>query len=101
MTTLVFPGQGSQYVGMAKDFYDNFQSAKDVFELVEDNTNMKIKEIIFENPNNLLNITKYTQICIYTASMAIFEVFNEIFKNTSLFNISFVLGHSLGEYLHW
>ena len=98
MITLVFPGQGSQYVGMAKDFYDNFQSAKDVFELVEDNTNMKIKEIIFENPNNLLNITKYTQICIYTASMAIFEVFNEIFKNTSLFNISFVLGHSLGEY---
>ena len=45
-----------------------------------------------------MNITKYTQICVFTASMAIFRVFNEIFKDTKLFNINFVLGHSLGEY---
>ena len=98
MTTLVFPGQASQYVKMAKDFYDNFQTAKNIFELVEDSTKIKVKEIVFENTDKLLDITKYTQICIYTASMAIFEVFYEIFKNTSLCNINFVLGHSLGEY---
>ena len=98
MTTLVFPGQGSQYVGMARDFYSNFKTAQNVFELVEDCTNIKVKEIVFENTDNLLDITKYTQLCIFTVSMAIFEVFYELFKNTSLFDINFVLGHSLGEY---
>ena len=45
MTTLVFPGQGSQYLKMTKDFYDNFQTAKNIFELVEDCTKIKVKEI--------------------------------------------------------
>ena len=45
MTTLVFPGQGSQFVGMAKDFYDNFKIAKYIFNLVEDCTEIKVKEI--------------------------------------------------------
>ena len=62
MTTLVFPGQGSQYVGMAKDFYDNFDSARNIFNRVEDTTKVKIKDIIFKNEGNLLNITKYTQL---------------------------------------
>ena len=78
MTTLVFPGQGSQYLGMAKDFYNSYKSAKDVFEKVEESTKIKVKDIIFNNPENLLNITKYTQICIFTASMAIFEVFSNL-----------------------
>ena len=98
MTTLVFPGQGSQYVGMAKDFYDNFKVAKYIFNLVEKCTNIQVKEIVFENNDKLLDITRYTQLCTYTASMAIFEVFNQIFQNTSLVNINYVLGHSLGEY---
>ena len=98
MTTLVFPGQGSQYVGMAKDFYDNFKVAKYIFNLVEECTDIQVKEIVFENNDKLLDITRYTQLCTYTASMAIFEVFYEIFKNTKIFDINFVLGHSLGEY---
>ena len=98
MTTLVFPGQGSQYLGMAKDFYENFEEARNVFELVEDCTHIKVKDIIFTNSSNFLNITKYTQICIFTASMAIFRVFKKVFKDTHFANINFVLGHSLGEY---
>lgn len=98
MTTLVFPGQGSQYIGMAKDFYNNYNSAKNVFDKVEESTKMKVKDIIFNNPENMLNYTEYTQICIFTASMAIFEVFKEQFINTELFSIDYVLGHSLGEY---
>ena len=46
MTTLVFPGQGSQYIGMAKDFYDNFKEARNVFEIIEDSTKINIKDII-------------------------------------------------------
>ena len=57
MTILVFPGQGSQYLGMAKDFYEKFDTAKNVFKLIEDSTNINVKEIIFEDNNNLLNIT--------------------------------------------
>ena len=99
MTTLVFPGQGSQFLGMSKDFYENFNSARKIFQKVENSTNINIKEIIFENRNNLLDITKYTQLSVFSASMAIFEVFKELFGKKDLFlDINYVLGHSLGEY---
>lgn len=99
MTTLVFPGQGSQFQGMSKDFYESFSSARAIFDKIEEATNINIRDIIFENSDNLLNITKYTQLSIFTASMAIFEVFKELFGKTNLFiNINYVLGHSLGEY---
>ena len=99
MTTIVFPGQGSQFVGMSKDFYESFNSAREIFNKVENATNINVKDIIFENKDNLLNITKYTQLSVFTASMAIFEVFKELYSKTDLFlNINYVLGHSLGEY---
>ncbi len=99
MTTLVFPGQGSQYEGMAKDFYDNFDVAREIFNKVEDSTKINIKDIIFYNKGNLLDITKYTQLSIFVTSMAIFEVFKELFGKKKIFNdINYVLGHSLGEY---
>ena len=52
MTSIVFPGQGSQTVGMVKDFYNNFKKAKLIFEEIEDHTKIDLKDIIFENVND-------------------------------------------------
>ena len=98
MTTIVFPGQGSQYLGMAEDFYDTYEEAREVFNIVESATNIPLKEIIFNDPNKVLNLTKYTQLCIFTVSMAIYRVFCKEFKNTHFLDINTMLGHSLGEY---
>ena len=97
MTAIVFPGQGSQYLNMSMDFNDTFDVAKKVFQEIEDSTQINIRKIIAENPSDNLNQTKYTQISIFSASMAIYksllnEVGNEIIKP------NFFLGHSLGEY---
>ncbi len=97
MSVFVFPGQGSQYVGMAKDFYDNFDTAKLTFEEIEEYVGLKLKKIIFEDNDNSLNLTKNTQISIFTASVAIFKTFQkETDLDTSSVNI--MMGHSLGEY---
>ena len=55
MTSIVFPGQGSQTAGMAKDFYDNFKTAKLIFEEIEDYTKIDIRKIIFHNERNRLD----------------------------------------------
>jgi len=97
MTAIVFPGQGSQFVGMSQDFYDNFKVARLTLEEIEDYIQMDLKKIIFENDDNLLNITKFTQISIFTASLLIFKTLEKESKiNTSSINI--MMGHSLGEY---
>ena len=98
MTTIIFPGQGSQYIGMAKDFYDNFETAKNTFEAVEKATNISITDIIFNDSKNLLNITQFTQLAIFTSSMAIYNVFNEEVIRPRNLSINCMLGHSLGEY---
>ena len=97
MTSIVFPGQGSQYLNMSKDFYNNYPIAKEVFEIIEDYSKINIKKIIFENNDNLLNQTKYTQISIFCASISIFKVIEKEIDLEKL-NISSMLGHSLGEY---
>ena len=97
MTSIVFPGQGSQYIGMAKDFSDNFKISKMTFEEIEDYTNIDIRKIIFENEDNKLNLTKFTQICIFACSYVIFKTYiNE--KNFDIKNVKVMMGHSLGEY---
>ena len=76
MTSIIFPGQGSQYPGMVKDFYKNFKSAREVLEEIEDITNINLKNFLFED-NSKLNLTKYTQICIFTASIVILKVIEQ------------------------
>ena len=97
MTTYVFPGQGSQIVGMSIDFYNNFAIAKNTLEEIEDYSKINLREIIFKDPNNQLNLTNYTQIAIFAASLCIFKTYqNE--KGLNLNSINTMLGHSLGEY---
>ena len=65
MTSYVFPGQGSQFIGMSRDFYENFDIAKKTFDEIEEYIGINLKKIIFEDKDNLINITNYTQINIY------------------------------------
>ncbi len=97
MTSIVFPGQGSQTIGMAKDFHDNFRISKLIFEEIEDYTHIDIRKIIFDNEENKLNLTQFTQICIFTASYVIFKTFTAE-NGINNENVEVMLGHSLGEY---
>ncbi len=97
MFSVLFPGQGSQSVGMAKDLYNNFDYVKVLFEEADDTLNLSIKKIIFEGPPDILNQTENTQPAIFLVSFAIFNVI----KNETSFDITkadYFAGHSLGEY---
>jgi len=99
MTAFIFPGQGSQFLGMSKDFFDNFKAARDIFEIISDTTKINIKAIIFDNNSNILDQTRYTQLSIFCTSISIFEVLKkEVNLEINKPNINFMLGHSLGEY---
>ena len=97
MTSIVFPGQGSQTAGMVKDFYDNFKTAKLIFEEIEDYIKIDLKNIIFNNFDDKLNLTQFTQISIFAASYIIFKVYYSE-KNIDKAAINVMMGHSLGEY---
>ncbi len=89
----VFPGQGSQYVGMGKDFYENFESTRTYFNIASETLGFDLAKIIFEGTDEDLKKTEIAQTGIYTLSNAIFEILKS--KNI---RPSFVAGHSLGEY---
>lgn len=91
---LVFPGQGSQYVGMAKDFYDSFDTAKKIIDRADEIIGKNFKNIIFSGPEEELKKTDITQPAIFTMSVLIYEIVKEKFSNKT----SFCAGHSLGEY---
>lgn len=90
----IFPGQGSQYVGMGYDFYKEFSEAADVFHSAETALRYNLTDVIFKGPEEELNKTINTQPAILTTSLAIFAVL----KSKGLPEPSFVAGHSLGEY---
>ena len=94
----IFPGQGSQKVGMGKDLYDNFPVAKEVFQEVDDALSINLSRIIFEGEEEELKLTINTQPALMTVSFAIVRVIESfIGKNISEVG-KFTAGHSLGEY---
>ena len=97
MTVIVFPGQGSQFVEMGKDFYDSFQEVKDTFNIISEVSKIDIKDIIYNNPSDLLHQTQFTQISIFAVSISLFQVLKKHLDISNL-KINFMLGHSLGEY---
>ena len=91
-TAVIFPGQGAQYVRMAKDFYDSFEDSKKVFDEADDNLDIELKKICFEE-NDDINKTEYTQPAMVAAEVAIYEHL----KNAGL-KADVFAGLSLGEY---
>lgn len=95
---LVFPGQGSQAVGMGKDLYDAFSSAREVFQEVDDALGQNLSNLMFEGPEDDLTLTENAQPALMTVSLAAMAVL----KSEGGFDLStsadFVAGHSLGEY---
>ncbi|MGH7886186.1 MAG: ACP S-malonyltransferase, partial [Thermodesulfobacteriota bacterium] len=94
MITIVFPGQGSQYVGMGKDFYSEFPLAKETFSEASDSIGIDLKRLCFESDQSELSLTANAQPAILTTSIAMLRVFQ---CETDI-KPDFLAGHSLGEY---
>ena len=89
---LLFPGQGSQYVGMGKDIYEKYDTVKKFYEIAEEITELPVKKISFEGPEQELKKTYITQIAIYVHSVCLYELHKNEIEATA------IAGHSLGEF---
>ena len=97
MISVVFPGQGSQKVGMGSDFYNQYEYVKKLFAYADDILGFNLSKLILEGPKENLDLTEFTQPAIFLVSFSIFEV---IKKETEidLLKAKYFAGHSLGEY---
>ena len=97
MFSVIFPGQGSQIVGMGKEFYNKFEIVKKLFREANEALNFDISKIILEGPKENLDLTSNTQPAIFLISYSIFKVVKEEF-DINLNKAKYFAGHSLGEY---
>ena len=97
MKAILFPGQGSQIVGMGSEFYKNFPIVEKIFSEADEAVNFNISKIILEGPESELKLTQNTQPAIFLVSYSIFSVLKNEF-NFNLEKIKYFAGHSLGEY---
>lgn len=96
-TAFIFPGQGSQYIGMGKTLFETYAEAKRVFEQVNDSLGIDLTKIMFEGPEDELNLTENTQPALMAVSMAVIKVLESKGIHVAE-HAKFVAGHSLGEY---
>ncbi len=97
MFSVIFPGQGSQIVGMGKEFFDRYDVVKKLFQEADDTLGMNLSKIILEGPKEKLDLTANTQPAIFLISYSIFHVIKNQF-NINLNEAKYFAGHSLGEY---
>ena len=97
MFSVIFPGQGSQIVGMGKEFYDKFDLVKNLFNEADETLKFSISKVILEGPKEDLDLTINTQPAIFLISYSIFRIVKDEF-NLDLNNAKYFAGHSLGEY---
>ena len=97
MFSVIFPGQGSQMVGMGKEFYDKFDLVKNLFKEADDILNFSMSKLILEGPKEELDLTVNTQPAIFLISYSIYNIIKKEF-NIDLSKAKYFAGHSLGEY---
>ena len=97
MFSVIFPGQGSQIVGMGKEFYDKFDLVKDLFKEADETLNFSLSRLILDGPKDELDLTVNTQPAIFLISYSIFNVIQKEFS-INLQKAKYLAGHSLGEY---
>ena len=97
MFSVIFPGQGSQLVGMGKEFFDKYSLVQNLFKEADDVLKFNLSKLILEGPKDQLNLTINTQPAIFLISFSIFNVLTKEF-NIDLNKAKYFAGHSLGEY---